>query len=251
MIQLSVNVNKIATLRNSRGGDIPNLLEYSEIILNSGVAGLTVHPREDGRHINRHDVSVLKGLIDSFNQKNTKNIEYNIEGEPSERFLSIVLEERPTQATLVPVQPGEITSHKGFQLKQDYKILEPIVNKIKSAGIRVAVFVEAGVKNLDLAKQLGVDRIELYTGPFAFEYSKSIEAAEKIFKEYYQTAQEALSYGMEINAGHDLDHENLTIMKDLPGLKEVSIGHRLISHALLVGLPKCIESYLSILSKET
>lgn len=237
-------------MRNSRGGDIPNLVEYSEIILNSGVGGLTVHPREDERHIKRQDVTDLNNLIKSFNKKHSKEMEYNIEGEPSERILEIVLHEKPSQATLVPVQPGEITSHKGFHLKEDYKVLEPLVKKIKAQGVRVAIFVESNIADLEYAKDMGVDRIELYTGPFAFEFSKGFKEGEKSFQEYCKTAEKALSLGIEINAGHDLDHENLKLMRNLPGLKEVSIGHRLISYALLVGLPNCLKTYLETLSGE-
>ncbi len=245
MISLSVNVNKIATLRNSRGGDIPNLIEYTEIIMNSGVQGITVHPRSDERHITKKDTIDLSNLIRKYNKKNKKFIEYNIEGAPDKRFLDIVLELRPDQATLVPVKQGEITSDHGFDLKRDQKKLKPIIKKLKDVGIRVALFLETTHQNFPIANDIGADRIELYTGPFAndFENGKGIES----FLKYEEAARSALKAKLEINAGHDLDTNNLKLFHKLSGLKEVSIGHRLISKSLLKGLEPTIKEYLEIL----
>ena len=178
MISLSVNVNKIATLRNSRGGDIPNLLTFTKVIMDSGAHGITVHPRSDERHITRKDTKDLKKYILEYNKEYSKKIEYNIEGAPDERFLDIVLENLPDQATLVPVRPGEVTSDHGFDLKREGEMLFPLIQKIRSAGIRVSLFLDTSVDNMNYAKQIDADRIELYTGPFAesFEAGKGVES---------------------------------------------------------------------------
>ncbi|MCZ8238434.1 MAG: pyridoxine 5'-phosphate synthase [Leptospiraceae bacterium] len=248
MVKLSVNVNKIATLRNSRGGNHPNLKELSEKILQYGAHGLTIHPREDQRHIRTEDIAILKDLMLNWNDKSNDYKEFNIEGEASQRFLDIVLKHKPDQATLVPVKPGEITSDHGFQFPKDKEILAPIIAQIKQAGIRVALFVEAGVSGLAHAKEMGADRIELYTGPFAESFDKDPIKAKAIYTRYEYTAQEANKVGLEVNAGHDLDHENLILFSKLPGLKEVSIGHRLVSTALEWGFEKTIQEYLRVLT---
>jgi pyridoxine 5-phosphate synthase len=248
MINLSVNINKIATLRNSRGGNIPDILYYSSLILKAGAQGLTVHPRSDQRHITTEDVFSVKSFLTQYNYTNEKHIEYNIEGDPGPRYLDLVLRAVPDQATLVPVVSGEITSHKGFVLETDYQTIAPIIKLIKDKNIRVSIFVEYGVKNLSIAKDIGVDRIELYTGPFAEAYSQNIELAKELFLRYEETALQAIELGLEINAGHDLDQYNLQTFRNLSGLKEVSIGHRLISHSLEVGLANSVSSYLQILS---
>lgn len=250
MIQLSVNVNKIATLRNSRGGDIPDLFNLSEKILDYGADGITIHPREDERHIKNSDILPLKQRLLEYNIKHKSQFEFNIEGEPSSRFLEIILSAKPDQATLVPVTPGEITSDQGFQMDRDAKVLEPIISQIRQAGIRVSLFVEAGVQDLKIAKELGANRIELYTGPFAMSYDKSKRDAQAVFSRFEYTAKEAIKLGLEINAGHDLDHENLTIFKNLPGLQEVSIGHRLISQSLEWGLERTIQTYKQVLNSK-
>lgn len=247
MIALSVNVNKIATLRNSRGGDIPNLLQYTKVIMDSGAHGITVHPRSDERHITRKDTSDLKKFIADYNKEYSKKIEYNIEGAPDARFMDIILENRPEQATLVPVLVGEITSDHGFDLKREGDMLFPMIQKIKSAGVRVSLFLETDVENMHYAKQIQADRIEFYTGPFAesFEAGKGGES----FLLYEKAALAAAKLGLEINAGHDLDEKNLGIFKNLSGLKEVSIGHRLMSYALLHGMENAVKVYLKALSK--
>lgn len=247
MIKLSVNVNKIATLRNSRGGDIPNLVNFTKIILDSGADGITVHPRSDERHIKKDDVYELNKFIHSYNSKNHKNIEYNIEGEPSSRYMDLVLDIKPTQATLVPVKPGEITSDHGFDLKSDANHLKPIIAELKKANIRVSLFMEYSSTDWQLAKSIGVDRIEFYTGPFAELFEINVKGAFGLFDEYKSAAEQAIQAGLEINAGHDLDHINLQLFKKLPGLKEVSIGHRLMSYALEVGLDTSVQIYLKTL----
>lgn len=249
MIQLSVNVNKIATLRNSRGGNIPDLVGFSRKILDFGADGITIHPRDDERHIRLSDILPLKNLLLEYNASHNSQKEFNIEGDASSRFLDIVLEHQPNQATLVPVTPGEITSDHGFTFPESSRTLEPIIRQIRNAGIRVSLFVEAGVQNLKIARELGTDRIELYTGPFADAYDKSPEEAKAIFSRYEYTAKEAKNVGLEINAGHDLDHKNLEIFRKLSGLKEVSIGHRLVSQALEWGMERTIQEYKKALGK--
>ncbi|NUM42280.1 MAG: pyridoxine 5'-phosphate synthase, partial [Leptospiraceae bacterium] len=214
----------------------------------SGAYGITVHPREDERHIKKTDVSELKNFLNTYNQKISQKKEFNIEGEPSKRFLDIIFENLPDQATLVPVHPGEITSDHGFDLQKDSKFLSPIIQKIKEKNIRVSLFVEAGAENLNIAKDIGADRIELYTGPFAFQFEKSVEKGKEAFILFEKTAMEAMKLGLGINAGHDLDHKNLMVFRNLSGLEEVSIGHRLISYALHVGIENSVKAYLKALS---
>lgn len=245
MALLSVNVNKIATIRNSRGGNIPDLLQYTKLIMDAGAHGITVHPRSDERHITRNDTINLKKFITEYNKENSKKIEYNIEGAPDERYINIILETKPEQATLVPVREGEITSDHGFDLKREGEKLLPIIQKIKSQGVRVSLFLDTNLENLSYAKQIGADRIELYTGPFAhaFETGKG----EESFVEYEKMALVAVELGLGVNAGHDLDEKNLSIFKKLSGLQEVSIGHRLMSYALIVGLESAVKTYLKAL----
>lgn len=247
MIKLSVNVNKIATLRNSRGGDIPNLIKHTKMVLDSGAHGITIHPRSDERHITRQDVRDIKSFIQEYNQINQKNIEFNIEGELSERFLTIVLDAKPDQATLVPVLPGEITSNHGFELSRDGDLLKKYIEILKREKIRSSIFVETELKNLELLPEISPDRVEFYTGPFAENFKENNELS---FRKYIEAANLVLSFGIGINAGHDLDHFNLIVFRKLPGLLEVSIGHRLISYALEVGLEKAVREYLKILVKD-
>ena len=246
MIALSVNVNKIATLRNSRGGNIPDLLQYTKVIMDSGVHGITVHPRSDERHITRKDTSELNQFISEYNREYSKKIEYNIEGAPDERFIDIILENKPTQATLVPVREGEITSDHGFDLKTEGEKLYPIIQKIKSVGVRVSLFLETNVDNMRYAKNITADRIELYTGPFAYAFDSG--NGKESFLVYEKAAIAAMELGLGVNAGHDLDENNLSIFKKLSGLREVSIGHRLMSYALLYGMENAVKVYLKALS---
>jgi pyridoxine 5-phosphate synthase len=246
MISLSVNVNKIATLRNSRGGDIPNLLLFTKVIMDSGAHGITVHPRSDERHITRKDTKDLKNYIVEYNREYSKKIEYNIEGAPDERFLDIILDNTPDQATLVPVRPGEVTSDHGFDLKREGEKLYPLIQKIKSAGVRVSLFLDTNVDNMNYAKQIEADRIELYTGPFAeaFTVGRGVES----YLSYEKAALAAIKLGLGVNAGHDLDEKNLAVFKKLSGLREVSIGHRLMTFALMHGMENAVKTYLKAMS---
>lgn len=250
MTQLSVNVNKIATLRNSRAGKIPSVTHFCEIILNAGAHGITVHPREDERHITKTDVFEIKEFLTAYNQKHQAGKEYNMEGEPSERFMNLVLEARPDQVTLVPVKPGEITSDHGFNLleKKERDALAPLISKCKRENFRVSLFMETDPAGYKIAKEMGADRIELYTGPFAHAFDSSAEAGKVYFKDYLMAAEAAHVLGLQVNAGHDLDTNNLEVFATLPHLAEVSIGHRLISQALILGMEKTILEYLKVLS---
>ncbi|MDF3819531.1 pyridoxine 5'-phosphate synthase [Leptospira sp. 96542] len=250
MAHLSVNVNKIATLRNSRGGNIPDLLQISGMILDSGADGITIHPREDERHITKEDVFALSDFLKNYNHTKKTNKEFNIEGEPSQRFLDIVLAVKPNQVTLVPVTPGEITSDHGFALKDPSvrSSLEPIIQKIKAENMRVSLFMETDMSSYSIAKEIGADRIELYTGPFAHVYDESEELGKKIFLDFIHAAEAASKLGLGVNAGHDLDTNNLKVFSKLPHLMEVSIGHRLVSQSLVDGIEKTIKQYLKILS---
>lgn len=255
MTQLSVNVNKIATLRNSRGGSIPSVVLISEIILNAGAYGITIHPREDERHITKQDVFEIREFLESYNDNLSKKgfpkKEFNIEGEPSERFLDLVLAARPDQATLVPVKPGEITSDHGFDLKDKtvFQTLKSMTQRFHKEGIRVSLFMETNFEQYPLVKELGADRIELYTGPFAYAYESSKEEGAICFQNYERAAIEAHKLGLGVNAGHDLDTNNLQLFAKLPHLAEVSIGHRLVSQSLLLGMERTIRDYLKVLSQ--
>lgn len=242
MIRLSVNVNKVATLRNSRGGNLPSVEWAVETCLSAGAHGITVHPRADERHIRPGDVRSVARMLEG-----RSGIEYNIEGDPRPDWLDLVLEVRPDQATLVPVRPGEVTSDHGFTFPADAELLREPVRRLKEAGIRVSIFVEAGVANLAVARELGVDRIELYTGPFAHVFEQDVGRARDLFKQHIATAEEALALGLGINAGHDLNLRNLAMYRDLPGLAEVSIGHAIICDALEMGLSRAVRAYLRVL----
>ncbi len=245
MIALSVNINKIALIRNSRHGDNPNLLAYAQQCVAFGAHGITVHPRPDQRHIRAQDCTILKDAL---------SVELNIEGNPfagfmsSQRddvsdypgFMSIVKSVLPAQCTLVPDSNQQLTSDHGFNLKHDTNSLQDIIEKIKSLGIRVSLFMDADCEQITLAKQIGADRIELYTGPYA--NAKDKMAA---FLPYKKAAEHALSLNLGINAGHDLNLDNLPLFTLLPGLQEVSIGHALTIDALHFGLQETINRYLS------
>ncbi len=253
MPKLSVNINKIATLRNSRGQNIPDLLVFAKIILDAGAQGITVHPREDERHITKQDVFQLKDFLKNYNKGATFPREFNIEGEPSSRFLDLVLATKPDQVTLVPVTPGEITSDHGFSFQdsQEKSTLQSMLKEFRKAKIRTSLFMDTTVSLYKAVKEIGADRIELYTGPFAHAFDSSPKQGEIVFREFRKAALEANELGLGINAGHDLDSENLKVFSSLPHLAEVSIGHRLVTEALLIGMPKTVVKYLRILSKET
>jgi pyridoxine 5-phosphate synthase len=243
MINLSVNVNKVATLRNSRGGSRPSVEWAVSACIAAGAQGITVHPRADRRHITPEDVRSIAARL-----KAHPRVEYNIEGDPRPDWMELVLEVRPTQATLVPVSPGEVTSDHGYRFASDHKALEKPVERLRAAGIRVSAFVDPGARDLEIAKALGIDRIELYTGPFAQAYERGGETgADAHWAALRETAERARDLGLGINAGHDLDLNNLHLMRRLPGLQEVSIGHALIADALEIGLAAAVKAYLTAL----
>lgn len=233
MTKLSVNINKIATLRNARGGGIPNVLKAAEDIERFGAQGITVHPRPDERHITYQDVRDLKKIVKT---------EFNIEGNPKEKkFVDLVLEVLPQQVTLVPDAVGQLTSDHGWDTINNLAYLQEIIKVFKSKGIRTSIFVDANVKMVEGAKNTGTDRIELYTESYAKYFPVDREKAIAPFREAAMVAAKA---GLGLNAGHDLNLENLRFFKEnIPGLLEVSIGHALISDALYFGLENTVQMY--------
>ena len=240
MPRLSVNVNKIATLRNSRGGDVPSVIDAVRVCLDAGVSGITVHPRADERHIRRSDVRDIAACL----APRRETIEFNIEGDPRPDLLDLVREVRPHQCTLVPVIPGEITSQAGWPADTPAEALQGIVADLQGRGTRVSLFVEADAAPVRWAAAMGAARIELYTEPFATAFTQGPDAAQRSFRRYADAANLAHGLGLGINAGHDLDLDNLTLFRTLPHLDEVSIGHALMSHALFVGLARAVRDYL-------
>lgn len=242
MIRLSVNVNKVATLRNSRGGRVPSVLEAVDVCIEAGVAGITVHPRADARHITFRDVHDIAAVMARH-----PSLEYNIEGDPRPDFLELVRAIRPHQCTLVPVVPGEITSQAGWTPGAAAAGLADVVAGLRAEGIRVALFVDAEPAAVRFAASAGGDRVELYTEPFARAYEQGVDAGRRAFEPYVEAARLAASIGLGVNAGHDLDLANLRLFRDLPHLDEVSIGHAIMSRALFVGLPAVLREYLAVL----
>ena len=238
--KLSVNVNKVATLRNSRGGTEPVVLRAVDVCVAAGAPGITVHPRADERHIRRSDAYAIAEQL-----KASPHVEYNIEGDPRPELLELVLKIRPAQCTLVPVKAGEITSQAGWPADTAMDEIASIVASIKKIGVRVSLFVDPVPEAVRWAAAVGGDRVELYTEPFAraFEGGKG----DARFKIYAEAAELAHSLGLGVNAGHDLDLKNLPLFRQLPHLEEVSIGHALISHALYVGLERAVRDYLDAL----
>lgn len=236
MTKLSVNINKVATLRNSRGGNIPNVVKVAQDCEKFGAEGITVHPRPDERHIRYKDVYDLTAKI---------KVEFNIEGYPSTRFIDLVKAVRPTQVTLVPDAPDAVTSNAGWDTQQNFQLLSDIVDEFTDLGIRTSIFVDADLRMVEFAAKTGTDRIELYTEPYATLYAKNKEMAVRPFVE---AAKLARKLGMGVNAGHDLSLENLNYLyMNIPWLDEVSIGHALISDALYIGLEKTIAAYKACL----
>lgn len=233
MTNLSVNVNKIATLRNARGGNVPCVETVSVDIQRFGANGITVHPRPDERHITRADVHNLRPLVTT---------EFNIEGYPSDEFMQLVLDVVPEQVTLVPDAPGVLTSNAGWEVEAHYDQLCGIIARLHEAGIRTSIFVGTDLDNIRWAAKTGTDRIELYTGPYAHDFAADREAA---IAPYVAAAEVARGLGLAINAGHDLSLDNLPYFKQrIPWLAEVSIGHQLISDALYLGLEATVKAYL-------
>jgi pyridoxine 5-phosphate synthase len=243
-IRLSVNVNKVATVRNSRGGALPSPVLAARTILQAGAGGVTVHPRADERHIRASDVREIAALL---TEPRTRGVEYNIEGDPRPEWLALVHEVRPDQATLVPVRAGELTSEAGWAESTDAAWLQRIVGDLQRAGIRVSLFIEAQRSAVDWAKQIGADRVELYTYEFAAAFARSAEEGKRLFAQHVQAAERAHELGLGVNAGHDLDLDNLVVYRALPHLAEVSIGHALISRALFVGLAEAVREYVAVL----
>lgn len=236
MTNLSVNINKVATLRNARGGNLPNVLQVALDIEKFGADGITVHPRPDERHIRRSDVYELKPAL---------HTEFNIEGFPDKRFMDMVLEVRPHQATLVPDAPSVLTSSQGWPIAENKDFLTTIVARLHEVGIRVSIFVDATEERVRQAAMVGADRVELYTGPFAQIFTTSPEQA---VAPYHKAALVAHEVGLGLNAGHDLNLHNLKFFRDnVPYLDEVSIGHALISDALYLGLEKTVQAYKACL----
>ena len=239
MTQLSVNVNKIATLRNARGGNVPDLVRVALDCERFGAQGITVHPRPDERHIRYQDVYDLKQVLTT---------EFNIEGNPIPSFMELVGRVRPHQVTLVPDAPDALTSSAGWDVATNRSFLTEILGQLKEWGIRTSIFVGTDLGNLEEAASIGTDRVELYTEPYASLYA---EDRERAVAPFVRAAEHALSLGLELNAGHDLSLENLAFFStSIPGLSEVSIGHALISDALYLGLEETIRRYRSCLYQD-
>lgn len=236
MTKLSVNINKVATIRNARGGNNPNVLQVALDCEKFGAQGITVHPRPDERHIRYQDVYDLKPAL---------HTEFNIEGNPCKSFTDLVLKVRPTQVTLVPDAPDQITSNAGWDTKANLAFLTEVVSEFKARGIRTSIFVGTEPEMIEYAAKAGTDRVELYTEPYASQYAAG---PEKAVAPFVEAAKVARSLGLGVNAGHDLSLENLTyIHKNIEWLDEVSIGHALICDALYMGLERSIAAYLDCL----
>ncbi|MFP4524795.1 MAG: pyridoxine 5'-phosphate synthase [Bacteroidales bacterium] len=233
MTRLSVNINKIATLRNARGGNIPNVFEAAINCERFGAEGITVHPRPDERHIKYQDVRDIRPVIQT---------EFNIEGYPSESFMELVIANKPDQVTLVPDPPGALTSNQGWNTIENKTFLKNVIEKFQQHGIRTSIFIETNTEYIKNAKETGTNRVELYTEPYASLFHKNKEEA---IEPFIKAAEVAYSEGLDLNAGHDLDLFNLKYFSDnIPYLKEVSIGHAIISESLYYGLENTIQLYL-------
>lgn len=236
MVNLSVNINKIATLRNARGENFPNLVDFAIDIENYGANGITVHPRPDERHIRYKDVFELKNKIKT---------EFNIEGNPSKSFLKLVKSNKPTQVTLVPDGLNDITSNKGWDTIKNESFLKDCIKELKESNIRTSIFVDPSLKMIDGAKKIGSDRIELYTKSYADNFNKNPSDA---ILPYLNSSKHAQNINIEINAGHDLNLKNIEFFsKSIINLKEVSIGHALICESLYFGIENTVKKYISIL----
>ncbi len=247
---LSVNLNKIATLRNSRTAQrsdasrgFPSVVEGARVCIEAGAGGITVHPRPDARHITIADVRELRAFVAQH-----EGVEYNIEGDPRPDLIELVHELGPEQFTLVPVRPGELTSEAGWPADTPQAALRALVEQMQARGVRVSVFVNPDPEQVRWAAQLGAQRIELFTEPFAAAFAASPERGRESFADYLAAADVAAELGLGINAGHDLDEHNLELFGALPGLREVSIGHALIGQAVFDGLATVVRRYLEVLS---
>ncbi len=238
MIHLSVNLNKVALIRNARGGNLPNLLQVAKDVVEFGADGITVHPRPDGRHIRKDDVSLLKNELE---------VEFNVEGFPSEDFLQMIETVKPDQCTLVPDPPEALTSSAGWNTLAHKHFLLEVIQRLQSAGVRTSIFIETDLDQIEGAKVIGTDRIELYTEEYASQYAQGHpEAVEP----YVRSASFAHELGLGVNAGHDLNLHNLAYFAEqVPHLAEVSIGHALVSDALYLGFEETIRRYQGCLGK--
>ena len=232
MPQLSVNLNKVALLRNSRTLDVPSVLRAARICIEAGAAGITVHPRPDERHIRVTDVDALADMV---------SVEFNIEGNPYPDFMDLIRRIRPTQCTLVPDSPGQFTSDHGWDIASDAPRLKPIIEELRGLGVRVSLFIDHDLEQIERAAEVGADRIELYTEPYAAAFATSARSA--VLSRYREAALKAQSLGLGVNAGHDLNLDNLPEFCAIPDILECSIGHALIADALWMGLAEAVRKY--------
>ena len=242
MVRLSVNVNKVATLRNSRGGAVPSLVDAVQACVDAGAPGIAVHPRADERHIRPSDVYEIAEHLEPMRDR----VEYNIEGDPRPAWVELVDRVRPHQCTLVPVRPGELTSEAGWPAETPKTELIEIVERFQRHGVRVSVFVDPEPAPIDWAAELGADRVELYTEPYARAFEQGGEVLVASLERYRSAVEHATALGLGVNAGHDLDLDNLPAFLTLSDIDEVSIGHALMARALFVGLERVVAEYLQI-----
>ena len=238
--KLSVNLNKIALLRNSRGHDYPNVIDFANKALAAGADGITIHPRPDQRHATYNDVKELAGFLES-----RTNAELNIEGYPTDTFLDIVMKYKPDQVTLVPDAPDQLTSDHGWDLSKYGAFVRDIIERIRSVGIRSSLFLDPVPEQIDIAADIKTDRIELYTADYAAAFGTSLE--DDVYNRYESAARHARDNGLGVNAGHDLNLDNLGRFLDIPGILEVSIGHALTVESLDIGFANVIEKYIAII----
>lgn len=236
MTRLSVNINKVATLRNARGENVPDVVKFAKDCEALGAQGITVHPRPDERHIRRSDVDALRDVVST---------EFNIEGYPSDDFIELVVRTRPAQVTLVPDLPGQLTSSSGWDVVANEELLRDVISRLRPSGARISIFVAADPEQVRQAARIGADRVELYTKPYADNY---LTDRKKAIAPFIESSRAAMEAGIGLNAGHDLNLENLNYFhKQMPLLDEVSIGHALISDALYLGIGETIRQYLKCL----
>lgn len=241
MTVLSVNVNKIALLRNSRGSDFPSVTEFVKQLIGMGVKGITVHPRPDQRHITRQDVYQLSSLLQSYD-----DVEFNIEGYPGSDFLELVTQVKPDQCTLVPDAPEQLTSDHGWDVQLHARQLKEVLSRLGDAGIRTSLFLDPSLSQLESVAELGSDRIELYTEEYAANFGKPRQ--QEVTEKYLAAAERAVELGIGLNAGHDLNLQNLPLFLSIPGILEVSIGHALVVESIQQGLANVVRQYLAITS---
>ncbi len=242
MTKLSVNLNKFALLRNARGTDFPNLIKMARRTIAAGVHGITVHPRPDQRHVKYSDVYDLSQLLDEH-----RTVEFNIEGNPIPRFVDIAREVKPTQCTLVPDATEQLTSDHGWNLHEDRERLHPIIQDLRADGIRVSLFMDTELEQIDIARAIGADRVELYTEQYARAFGT--RSQEEVYDRFRSAAAHAQSSGLGVNAGHDLNLENLGFFLSIPGILEVSIGHAIVVESFDHGYEGTLRRYLEIIAK--